>query len=89
MGLAPLPPRVRNFPHYLDANRIVFRHPLVLLLSSPALTSLDVRFPKFFRAPGRLAEAHAPTARTLRFGIPIIPDPTSSWNKVASDARKF
>ena len=58
-------------------------------LPLPSLTSLDVRFPTSFRTPERLAEAHAPTVRTLRFGIPIIPSPTSSWNELTGDACKF
>ena len=58
-------------------------------LPLPSLTSLDVRFPTSFRTPERLAEAHAPTVRTLRFGIPIIPSPTRSWNELTGDARKF
>jgi len=58
------------------------------LLPLPSLTSLDVRFPTNFRTPRRLAEPHASTVRTLRFGMPIIPSPATSWNKLG-DPRKF
>ena len=69
-----------------DIHRLFYNHPLPL----PSLTSLDVRFPTpLGRAPIRFGVVYAPTVRTLRFGIAIVPHPTISWNKLGCDACKF
>lgn len=69
-----------------DVHRLLSDHPPPL----PSLTSLNVRFPMLLgRAPIRFGLVYAPTVRTLRFGIAIVPHPTMSWNKFGCDACKF